>query len=218
MKEFKQGKTGCNMDLILINEEKLKIILSNRDMLELNINIESLDYSNVSTKKAFWEILDKAKESTGFNADNSKLFVQVFPSADGGCEMFVTKYNSSETLNKNENKNINKKTVKKIEISKFIVSDYDNISNLCKRITDEGYVLKSHLYITEPKKYILILDPYENMPSFYKGKQNYKVYPEYLTEYGKCDELTQSLRTQIDEYCTLIIKDKAIEILATLTD
>lgn len=211
-------KGGCKMDLILISEEKLKIILSYQDMLELNIDIESFDYSNVSSKKVFWEILEKAKLSAGFDADKSKLYVQVFPDSDGGCEIFVTKYNSDNPSNKNKNK-YTYKSQNKDSINIFVVSNYDNINKLCSRLYTENYNFKTSLYKTEQEKYILTLEFEEALPSFYKNQQfinNH--YPQYLSEYGKIVTLTKSLRSQIEEHCTLIIKDNTIEILSSLSD
>ncbi len=207
------------MDLILISEEKLKIILTYQDMIELNIDIESLDYSNVSTKKAFWEILDKAKESAGFDADKSKLYVQVFPCSDGGCEMFVTKYNSSNNFIDSERKYTYKTVSKKSTTSKFIVSNYDSFSKLCKRLYKEKNYLKADLYKTEQEEYILTLEVSEILPSYHQSRQQKAYqYPEYLSEYGKLLKLTETIKTQIAEYCALIIKDNAIEMLASLSD
>ena len=78
------------MEFIVINEEKLKVILTSDDMKKLNISAEDLDYQKTSTKRVVWEILDKAKQTEGFDSDNSKLYIQVFPSPDGGCEMFAS--------------------------------------------------------------------------------------------------------------------------------
>ena len=50
-----------------------------------------LDYENTETRRAFWSILDEAKHRTGFDAASEKVFVQVYPSKSGGCEMYVTK-------------------------------------------------------------------------------------------------------------------------------
>ena len=81
------------MEIIKINCEKIKISLSVDDMDNLNINYDMLDGVNECSKKAFNKILDRAKDECGFVTTGKRIFVQIFPSKDGGCEMFVTKLN-----------------------------------------------------------------------------------------------------------------------------
>lgn len=79
------------MELIMISDSKLKIMLTNEDMKAYAIDCSTLDYENTETRRAFWSILDEAKHRTGFDAASEKVFVQVYPSKEGGCEMYITK-------------------------------------------------------------------------------------------------------------------------------
>ena len=79
------------MELILINEKKLKIMLTPEDMREYEIDCESVDYGKTETRRAFWSILDEAKHRTGFDAASERVYIQLYPSKEGGCEMYVTK-------------------------------------------------------------------------------------------------------------------------------
>ena len=68
------------MELILINEKKLKIMLSPEDMREYEIDPDSVDYDKTETRRAFWSILDEAKHRTGFDAASERvLFCQSIP-------------------------------------------------------------------------------------------------------------------------------------------
>lgn len=78
------------MELIPINESKLKIMLDERDMKEYNIGDEA-DCANSETRLAIRHILDRAKDQIGFNTEGSEIFVQLYTSKRGGCELFVTK-------------------------------------------------------------------------------------------------------------------------------
>lgn len=75
----------------MISDSKLKIMLTSDDMKEYSLDCSTLDYENTETRRAFWSILDEAKHRTGFDAASEKVFVQVYPSRAGGCEMYVTK-------------------------------------------------------------------------------------------------------------------------------
>lgn len=78
------------MELIRISERKLKVMLSPDDMAHYAISCESMDYENTETRRAFWDILDIAKHQTGFDAARDKIYIQVYPSRSGGCELYVT--------------------------------------------------------------------------------------------------------------------------------
>jgi len=79
------------MDMILISDTKLKVMLSPLDMEELALSGDDIDYNNTETRRAFWSILDEAKHKTGFDAARTRVFIQVYPSKSGGCELYVTK-------------------------------------------------------------------------------------------------------------------------------
>lgn len=79
------------MELLLITATRLKIVMSNEDMEKYEITCDSLDYRDSETKRAIRSILDEVKQKIGFDTQGKHVFVQVFPSKDGGCEMYVTK-------------------------------------------------------------------------------------------------------------------------------
>ena len=78
------------MEIIPINDSKLKIMLDEHDMKELNICDEA-DCANNETRHAIRTILDRAKLQLGFNTEGAEIFVQLYTSKGGGCELFVTK-------------------------------------------------------------------------------------------------------------------------------
>lgn len=78
------------MELILINDSKLKIMLNEEDMKEYSIGNDA-DCVEPSTRRAIRSLLEKAKEQIGFNTEGDEIFVQLYTSKRGGCELFVTK-------------------------------------------------------------------------------------------------------------------------------
>ena len=78
------------MELILISNTKLKIMLNESDMRKYHIGSES-DCAQITTRKAIRTLLDCAKDQIGFNTDGEEIFVQLYTSKHGGCELFVTK-------------------------------------------------------------------------------------------------------------------------------
>lgn len=87
------------MELILISNTKLKIMLNEEDMLQYNIGGET-DCSEPATRRAIRSLLECAKDQIGFNTDGEEIFVQLYTSKRGGCELFVTKCKLEEPENK----------------------------------------------------------------------------------------------------------------------
>lgn len=78
------------MELILISNTKLKIMLNEDDMRQYKIGNEA-DCAEADTRRAIRSLLERAKEQVGFNTDGEEIFVQLYTSKKGGCELFVTK-------------------------------------------------------------------------------------------------------------------------------
>ncbi len=78
------------MELILISNTKLKIMLNENDMQRYKIGSES-DCAEPDTRRAIRSLLDCAREQIGFNTEGEEIFVQLYTSKKGGCELFVTK-------------------------------------------------------------------------------------------------------------------------------
>ncbi|MBO5882955.1 MAG: adaptor protein MecA [Clostridia bacterium] len=79
------------MDMIAVNENKLKIILSPEDLKEFSLTTEELDYSRPETRLLLKCLLIRAKNEVGFDADGNRLLVQLYPSKHGGGEIYITK-------------------------------------------------------------------------------------------------------------------------------
>jgi negative regulator of genetic competence, sporulation and motility len=88
------------MELILISNTKLKIMLDESDMKKYHIENEC-DCAEGSTRRAIRNLLECAKDQIGFNTDGEEIFVQLYASKQGGCELFVTKCNG-ESKEENE--------------------------------------------------------------------------------------------------------------------
>lgn len=79
------------MELIVINQSKLKIMLTPPDMQRYELCAEQMDCADEQTRRAFRHIFDDARDRIGFETAGEKLLVQLYTSREGGCEIFVTK-------------------------------------------------------------------------------------------------------------------------------
>ncbi|MBE6685098.1 MAG: adaptor protein MecA [Ruminococcaceae bacterium] len=88
---------NIHMELILISNTKLKIMLDESDMRKYHIGNES-DCADSGTRKAIRSLLERARDQIGFNTEGEEIFVQLYTSKRGGCELFVTKSQISDAL------------------------------------------------------------------------------------------------------------------------
>lgn len=79
------------MELIVINQSKLKIMLTLPDMQRYELAPGHLDCADAQTRRSFRRIFDDARMQTGFDTAGERLLVQLYTSRTGGCEIFVTK-------------------------------------------------------------------------------------------------------------------------------
>ena len=86
------------MEIIRIGENKLKLILTDEDLARHHLRLEGLDYDNTETRRVLWQILDEAKQITGFDAAAERTLVQAYPGRKSGCEIYVTRLSSREPI------------------------------------------------------------------------------------------------------------------------
>ncbi len=123
------------MELILISNTKLKIMLSESDMRQYRIS-EEADCAEADTRRAIRNLLEKAREQIGFNTEGSEIFVQLYTSRKGGCELFVTKTSLEDPAEKSREeikssvKASEKKTKRQVSLPErsFIEKDIQQIS------------------------------------------------------------------------------------------
>jgi negative regulator of genetic competence, sporulation and motility len=192
------------MELILINENKLKITLSECDMKQYDLDCTTIDYDNTETRRAFWSILDEAKHKTGFDAAHGRVFIQLYPSRAGGCEMYVTKLESraddgqSHALLPLSRRNV-----------AYTFDSLDLLIAVCRRLRDSDFSGKSEAHRLDSGKYLLFIDePEENA---YIGLSE----SSFLEEFGTRENFKSS-RILCHEHGICICRESAAEILGAL--
>ena len=84
------------MEWIVISPSKLKIMLRQEDMKRYDLCMDRLDSADEQTRHTFRQIFEEVRCHTGFDTAGERLFVQLYTSRDGGCEIFVTKLGASD--------------------------------------------------------------------------------------------------------------------------
>ncbi len=191
------------MEVILINDSKLKVMLSPADLTEYAISAEDLDLDSDASRKALWEILRHAKARIGFETEENRLFVQAYPSRDGGCELYVT------CLPLQEEGADPDRGVKPV----CYVYGFPNLKQLlqlCALLERAGYRAESRAYAAMDTEGCFLLlqdktvgDPLEDC------------YP-FLSEFGELRR-GSTVFSYINEHCTCFCPEGAVQTLAKFT-
>lgn len=79
------------MEHIIISPGKLKLMLTKSDLDRYALDASSMDSEDTLTRQAFRTLLADVKRVSGFDTSNDKVFIQLYPSRDGGAEMYITR-------------------------------------------------------------------------------------------------------------------------------
>lgn len=215
------------MDLIKISDNKLKIMLSATDMHSFALDADKMDYTNSKTREAFRHILEEARDRTGFDAKGNQIYVQLYPSRGGGCEMFVTKLGvvcALEEHSPSQDGSTAPKATAALPRPKpgaqgdrnhtvaFVFDAMEHLLCVCRRLRGRAFGGSSEAWHGEEGKYYLLL-------SEQGGTRRSMLFDRTLLsllgEYG-LQQNADTIRLYIREHARPICEEDAIGRLAAL--
>lgn len=149
-----------------LKPNKIKIVISNEDLLEWGVSAEAIASNRPETKEMFISLLRQAERETGFVCDNSRLVVEVsMTPADTELTLFVTRVSNEEeravfdkisAIKKVDKVNLH--TLKKPLHNEVIfeTDDFEAVIDMCHRMRDYhgGAIYEYH------DKYYIIAERY----------------------------------------------------------
>lgn len=133
-----------HMELILINERKLKVMLSNDDMIRYDLCGFEERISGNDINACFGEMLRDVRGRIGFCADGERLCMQYYPCRGGGCELYITKIDTDSAQQPPESatkKNAKLKTAADNSARSGLSVTFENINDMitaCRTIADDA--------------------------------------------------------------------------------
>ncbi len=210
------------MELIRISDCKLKIMLTPTDMCQFELNADSFEDNSEQMHRAFRLLLEEVHRRTGFDADDTRISVQYFPSREGGCEMFISNLRSdgSEPRALTVPKASNEKNAVGLHPVKraggafrrefaYRFSELEHLLMVCRRLWQIGFVCESTAWRDEGGCYFLFLITLSLSP-FSTPEEL-----DFILEYGAPENAPQ-LRLYIREHAKSICNDNAVCRLAQL--
>lgn len=187
------------MEYIPISDSKLKVTCERSDLLPYGIRAEELEYSNAETRKFLEDILEEAKQRLGFETKLHRILVQLYPSKDGGCEIFINRLTPQRQEPLSNEKKEDNFNAKKKRSKVFFFNKLNPLLEVCKRLSlcefdgkssvfyidGTGYFLSVELDCELEEYQIFVLDEYSFIYE-YGESENSDVRIPYLSEYAKC--------------------------------
>ncbi len=192
------------MEVIRINERKMKIMLTATDMCHFELDSGSLGEGDPSTHRAFRRLLEELHRQTGFDADDQRVSVQFFPSREGGCEMFISRATNDAATSSGllPGGYSGGKSIFCRECA-FRIATLDDLMALCHRLYRKKSITESRAFRDKEGYYlqlrILTPTPF-SLPS--------ELY--FLSEYGSLEDSSR-LGIYISEHGSVIASEHAIE-------
>ena len=98
-RNFDYNQTGSDpMKIERINENQIRCTLSNFDLSVRNMNLGELAYGTEKARNLFREMIQRAANEVGFEADDIPLMVEAVPMANESVMLIITKMEDPEEL------------------------------------------------------------------------------------------------------------------------
>ena len=86
------------MKIERINENQIRCTLSSFDLSVRNLNLGELAYGSEKARKLFREMIQKASNEVGFEAEDIPLMVEAIPLSNESVMLVITKVEDPEEL------------------------------------------------------------------------------------------------------------------------
>jgi negative regulator of genetic competence, sporulation and motility len=210
------------MELIIINENKLKILMSAKEMKSYGLDENEFHLSISDTRKILSKILHNSPTKTGFESlsPDEKILLQLYPEKKGGCELYVTRLSLDEKhtdkekqiMSADENSLlpvfIGSEPSEKKPLICYSFEGLKNITLSCKALKKYDCSEESSVYVDDDNRYYLMI---KSQPSVSQKSTLSSV----LSEFGEIINAEQTM-LRMSEYGRCICTNNAIAIFSEL--
>ena len=209
------------MELIRISDRKLKIMLTPLDMRHFELNPERFGEDSAQMHRSFRLLLSEVRRQTDFDADDTHLSVQYFPSREGGCEMFICNLQEGDAQEQpcpstvpaakpcTDIRPYKKRNGSFRRDCAYRFVKLEHLLSACRRLEGHSCILESSVWRDEGGDYLLFLLILTSSP--YSMPEEI----DFLSEYGILENAPQ-LRLYIREHAAPICSEGAISRMAAL--
>lgn len=178
-----------------VNENKVRIIVDSKDLLENNIDFHSIMSDSTQRQDLFMNILDKAEKEIGFTTKNYRVKIEAFAMNDENFIFTITriqekKKKKKDTIKLNNSQFKKKKSLKNPIKSIYRFSSLDDFINFTIELKNSGVknlntLSKSIELITYKDFYYLIFTKMNTQNKYYTTI--FSILPEFSVNIENSD-------------------------------
>lgn len=204
------------MKIEKVNDNRIRVTLSNSDLEERNLDFSSLSYNSPQAQVLFWDMLHQAEIEFGFSATDAQLFIEATPGSGDNFIVTLTKIEEDgdfESIQKYIRNRFRKselrirKKNKKVSTGVIVYSfgDFEDLCSVAWKISDL-YNGDSTLYKCDNMYYLVMTENSiaSTNPAFFELT---------MGEYGSKVANTAFVDGYLSEYGTKMIEYNALEII-----
>lgn len=203
------------MKIEKINDNKIKITLSARDLQERNLDFQALRYNSPEAQNLFWDMIKRAETEYGFTAANCQLFIEAASVMDGNFIVTITKMTDSRALPnvpfvkpKSVGSSLKVRKKQAMNNTGAIIS-FNKIDDLYDALLVNTIPMKINAKLFEYNDlYYLLVKP--NLTQIHECKRLVAI----LSEFGKLERDYEYMESKLLEYGNELIAKDALEFLA----
>lgn len=192
------------MELIIINEKKLKVTLSGEEMTKYDL--DGLDECACGTRSSLRGMMRDIQMQTGFNSGGEKLYIQLYPCRNGGCELYITVLDTANSVPTHDSINMSEISTTDFGRIRGVIYGFECISDMasaCRAAVQQmAGSIHSSAYSDDRGGAFLVLD-----------KQPGNHVSRLLSEFGR-PEYGESVAPYICEHWHIIFAQNAAQKLA----
>ncbi len=198
-----------------LNENKIRITLTNQDLIEKHIDFNSFMSNSIETQDLFLDVLEEAEQKVGFVTKDHKIKIEALAMADGDFVLTITRFGKreeKEIQSTNKNKKIKAKRKSTTLNSENLVYSFNTFDDFCLfssfvgKIKNFSTIAKSTLLYTYNGKYYLVFSKLNlNHPYI-------KRFYTLITEFGTYINNSDLFSYKLYERGNLVLKNNAIKI------
>ena len=188
------------MEHILISPGKLKLMLTREDVIRYDLKPVIESGEEPDSKQTFKALLDDAGD-LGFDPGNDRLFIQLYPSKDGGAEVYITRLGEHIRGGSGE-----------LPVTYIVCFDsLDDLLACCKRLSFLGGE-SSAWYEEMPKRWFLVVSETVTWHDYLERGLGVEA---IIGEYGR-NIKSQGAIYYIKEHCFNFCEKRAVKILESM--
>lgn len=200
------------MEIEKLSENVIKVTITPSDLEERDIDLDALTYNSPEAKELFYDMIEQAELELGFSVSESQVIIEPSSEEYDGFVITITRLDDKsdfDSLQKLIRSKAGKSKVKATHAKKvsrttliYYTESFDDMCLLCEKLSNV-YKGKNSLY-SKCGKYYLVLGN-EKFASI-----NVVALMGILEEYALKANNLVCYEGYLNEYGTLIIKDKAV--------